>query len=178
MNTEQLPLQPPVPLTSTHLVTDFDCGVDSLNEWLGKRAWKNQAIGVSRTFVVTKKSEAPFQEIVIGYYCLSSAAIDRIELPKSKQRNMPDPIPAVLIGRLAVDVRYQGQKIGLSLLQDALCRIIAASQSIGVAYILVHALDDAAKRFYEINGFVAIPEQPLTLFLSVATATVAMESEQ
>ncbi len=166
-----------MPLTSTHLVTDFDCGVDSLNEWLGKRAWKNQAIGVSRTFVVTK-SGAPSQEIVIGYYCLSSAAIDRIELPKAKQRNMPDPIPAVLIGRLAVDVRYQGQKIGLSLLQDALCRIIAASQSIGVAYILVHALDDAAKRFYEINGFVAIPEQPLTLFLSVATATMAMKSEQ
>ena len=176
MGVEKLSIQPPVPLTSTHLVTDFDCGVDSLNEWLGKRAWKNQAIGVSRTFVVTK-SGAPFQEIVIGYYCLSSAAIDRIELPKPKQRNMPDPIPAVLIGRLAVDVRYQGQKIGLSLLQDALCRIVAASKSIGVAYILVHALDDAAKRFYEINGFVAIPEQPLTLFLSVATATMAMQSE-
>jgi hypothetical protein len=203
LGVEQLSLQPPVPLTSTHLVTDFDCGVDSLNEWLGKRAWKNQAIGGSRTFVVTNgesekcglgarafggklppktsllcPSGAPFQDIVIGYYCLSSAAIDRIELPKAKQRNMPDPIPAVLIGRLAVDVRYQGQKIGLSLLQDALCRIITASQSIGVAYILVHALDDAAKRFYEKNGFVAIPQQPLTLFLSVATATVAMQSEQ
>jgi GNAT superfamily N-acetyltransferase len=189
LGVENLSLQPPVPLTSTHLVIDFDCGVDSLNEWLGKRAWKNQVLGVSRTFVVTAgesekcglglcPSGSPFQDIVIGYYCLSSAAIDRIELPKSKQRNMPDPIPAVLIGRLAVDVSYQGQKIGLSLLQDALCRIIAASQSIGVAYILVHALDDAAKRFYEINGFTAIPEQPLTLFLSVATATMAMESEQ
>jgi GNAT superfamily N-acetyltransferase len=160
-----------VPLISTHVVTDFDCGVDSLNEWLSKRAWKNQAIGASRTFVVTNG------KIVIGYYCLSSAAIDRIELPKAKQRNMPDPIPSVLIGRLAVERRYQGQKIGLSLLQDAIYRIIAASQSIGIAYILVHALDDAAKRFYEINGFVAIPEQPLTLFLSVATATTAIQSE-
>lgn len=160
-----------MPLISTHVVTDFDCGVDSLNEWLSKRAWKNQAIGASRTFVVTNG------KIVIGYYCLSSAAIDRIELPKAKQRNMPDPIPSVLIGRLAVERRYQGQKIGLSLLQDAIYRIIAASQSIGIAYILVHALDDAAKRFYEINGFVAIPEQPLTLFLSVATATTAIQSE-
>jgi hypothetical protein len=80
---EQLPLQAPVPLTSTHLVTDFDCGVDSLNEWLGKRSWKNQLLGVSRTFVVCDG------EIVIGYYCLSSAAIDRLELPKAKQRNMP-----------------------------------------------------------------------------------------
>jgi hypothetical protein len=85
----QLPLQPPVPLTATHLVTDFDRGVDSLNEWLGKRAWKNHVLGVSRTFVVCDG------EIVIGYYCLSSAAItsgrqanDRIELPKAKQRNM------------------------------------------------------------------------------------------
>jgi GNAT superfamily N-acetyltransferase len=168
----QLPLQPPVPLTATHLVADFDCGVDSLNEWLGKRAWKNHVLDVSRTFVVCDR------EIVIGYYCLSGAAIDRIELPKAKQRNMPDPIPAVLIGRLAVDLRYQGRKIGVSLLQDALCRIITASQSIGVAYILVHALDDGAKRFYEINGFVAIPERPLTLFLSVATAVVAMQSQE
>ncbi|WP_309732958.1 GNAT family N-acetyltransferase [Chamaesiphon sp. OTE_75_metabat_556] len=170
MGLAQLPLQPPVPLTSTHLVTDFDCGVDSLNEWLCKRAWKNQTIGTSRTFVVSDG------EIVIGYYCLSSAAIDRVELPKAKQRNMPDPIPAVLIGRLAVDVRYQGRKIGVSLLQDALCRIIGASQSIGIAYILVHALDDSAKLFYETKGFVAIPEQPLTLFLPVATAALAMQS--
>lgn len=172
MGIAQLPLQPPTPLISTHLVTDFDCGVESLNEWLDKRAWKNQVLGVSRTFVITNG------EVVVGYYCLSSAAIDRIELPKAKQRNMPDPIPAILIGRLAVDLRYQGKKIGLSLLQDAICRIITASQSVGIAYILVHALDDAAKRFYEMNGFEAIPEQPLTLFLSVATATKAMQSEQ
>lgn len=172
MGIEQLSLQPPTALTATHLVTEFDCGVDSLNEWLDKRAWKNQVLDVSRTFVITNG------EVVIGYYCLSSAAIDRIELPKSRQRNMPDPIPAILIGRLAIDLRYQGQKIGLSLLQDAICRIITASQSIGIAYILVHALDDAAKRFYELNGFVAIPEQPLTLFLSVATVTKAIQSEQ
>ena len=172
MDVAQLPLQPPVPLTSTHLVADFDCGVDSLNDWLGKRAWKNQVLGGSRTFVVCDG------EVVIGYYCLSSAAIDRIELPKSRQRNMPDPIPAVLIGRLGVDLRYQGRKIGASLLQDALCRIITASQSIGIAYILVHALDDGAKRFYEVNGFAAIPERPLTLFLSVATAVVAMQAQE
>jgi GNAT superfamily N-acetyltransferase len=159
-----------VPLTATHLVTDFDCGVDSLNEWLGKRAWKNQVIGASRTFVVNEG------DTILGYYCLSSAAIDRIELPKAKQRNMPDPIPAALIGRLAVDLRYQGRKIGVSLLQDAVCRIIAASQTIGIAYILVHALDDGAKRFYENNGFVAIPEQQLTLFLSIATAMKVMQS--
>jgi GNAT superfamily N-acetyltransferase len=185
----QPPLQPPVPLTATHLVTDFDCGVDSLNEWLGKRAWKNHTIDVSRTFVVTDgesekcglglcPSGAPFQDIVVGYYCLSSAAIDRIELPKARQRNMPDPIPAVLIGRLAVDRRYQGQKIGMSLLQDAICRIVTASKSVGMAYILVHALDDGAKRFYEINGFVAIPERPLTLFLPVATAVAVIQSQE
>lgn len=189
MGITQLPLQPPVPLTATHLVTDFDCGVDSLNEWLGKRAWKNHTIDVSRTFVVTDRdsekcglglcpSRAPFQDIVVGYYCLSSAAIDRIEMPKARQRNMPDPIPAALIGRLAVDRRYQGQKIGVSLLQDAICRIVTASKSVGMAYILVHALDDEAKRFYEINGFVAISERPLTLFLPVATAVAAIQSSE
>jgi GNAT superfamily N-acetyltransferase len=143
-------------------------------------AWKNQTIDVSRTFVVTNG------DTVVGYYCLSSAAIDRIGLPKARPRNMPDPIPAALIGRLAVDShserlcqrRYQGQKIGVSLLQDAICRIVAASKSVGMAYILVHALDDGAKRFYEINGFVAIPERPLTLFLPVATAINFMQSEK
>jgi GNAT superfamily N-acetyltransferase len=164
------PLQPPVPLTANHLVTDFDCGVDSLNEWLSRRAWKNHTLDVSRTFVVTDG------DIVIGYYCLSSAAIDRIELPKARQRNMPDPIPAALIGRLAVDRKYQGQKIGMSLLQDAIYRIVTAAQSVGMAYILVHALDDRAKSFYENNGFVAIPERPLTLFLPVATAVAAIQS--
>jgi GNAT superfamily N-acetyltransferase len=164
----EVPLQPPVPLTTAHQVTDFDCGVDSLNEWLCKRAWKNQVIDVSRTFVICDG------ESVIGYYCLSSAAISRVEMPKGKQRNMPDPIPAALIGRLAVDRRYQGKKIGVSLLQDAIFRIITASQSIRVAYILVHALENTAKCFYEINGFVAIPDRPLTLFLPVATAIAAM----
>jgi ribosomal protein S18 acetylase RimI-like enzyme len=184
----KLPLQPPVALTATHLVTDFDCGVDSLNEWLGKRAWKNHTIDVSRTFVVTDSesekcglglcpSGSPFQDIVVGYYCLSSAAIDRIELPKARQRNMPDPIPAALIGRLAVDLRYQGQKIGMSLLQDAIYRIVTASKSVGMAYLLVHALDDGAKRFYEANGFMAIPERPLTLFLPIATAAAAIQSQ-
>ena len=75
-------------------------------------------------------------------------------------------------------MRYQGRKIGVSLLQDALNRIITASQSIRVAYILVHVLDDGAKRFYEVNGFVAIPERPLTLFLPVATTVVAMQFQE
>ena len=142
------------------------------NEWLGKRAWKNHTIDVSRTFVVTDG------DIVVGYYCLSSAAIDRIEMPKARQRNMPDPIPAALIGRLAVDRKYQGQKIGVSLLQDAIYRIVTAAKSVGMAYILVHALDDRAKLFYESYGFVAIPERPLTLFLPIATAVAAIQSQE
>jgi predicted N-acetyltransferase YhbS len=165
-------LQSPTPLTPNLQTTDFDCGVDSLNDWLCKRAWKNQVNDVSRTFVVCDG------EMIVGYYCLSSAAIGRLDLPKSKQRNMPDPIPAALIGRLAVDIRYQGQKIGVSLLQDAILRVVNAAQNIGVAYILVHALDDVAKSFYEANGFVSIPEQPLTLFIPVATIATAINNEQ
>jgi GNAT superfamily N-acetyltransferase len=162
-------LQLPAPLTPNLQTTNFDCGVDSLNDWLCKRAWKNQINDVLRTFVVCDG------EIIVGYYCLSSAAIDRLDLPKSKQRNMPDPIPVVLIGRLAVDKRYQGKKIGVSLLQDAILRVVNAAQNIGVAYILVHALDDVAKHFYEVNGFISIPEQPLTLFIPVATAVAAID---
>jgi predicted N-acetyltransferase YhbS len=161
-------MQPPVPLSNSHLIADFDCGVESLNDWLRKRAWKNQASNVSRTYVVCKEKN------IIGYYCLSSAAIDREDMPKSQQRNMPDPIPAVLIGRLAVDLKYKGRGIGAGLLQDALVRIVTASQTVGIAYILVRALDVEAKRFYEKYGFVAIPEETLTLFLPVATALAAL----
>jgi predicted N-acetyltransferase YhbS len=157
-------MESPVPLKPSHLVTDFDCGVNSLNDWLCRRAWKNQIGDVSRTFVVCE------EEIVIGYYCLSSAAIGRIEMPKSRQRNMPDPIPAALIGRLAVDLKHRGKGIGAGLLQDAIIRIVTASQNLGIAYILVRALNDSAKSFYEKHGFVAIPDEPLTLFLPVATA--------
>jgi predicted N-acetyltransferase YhbS len=161
---ENLFLQPPVALTSDHILSDFDCGVDSLNDWLHKRAWKNQLLDVSRTFVVCD------QQRVVGYYCLSSAAIGRISMPKARQRNMPDPIPAVLLGRLAVDRHYQGQKIGVGLLQDAVLRVVQISETIGTAYILVHALDDAAQGFYQTFGFMPIAETPLTLFLPVATA--------
>ncbi len=158
-------LQAPVPLTDAHVVQDFDCGVESLNDWLQRRAWKNQLLDVSRTFIVCQEDQ------VVGYYCLSSAAIGRHSMPKSRQRNMPDPIPAVLIGRLAVDRRYQGRKIGVGLLQDAVLRIVQVAQTIGTAYIVVHALDEAAQGFYQTYGFTSIPETPLTLFLPVSTAT-------
>jgi GNAT superfamily N-acetyltransferase len=119
----------------------------------------NQIADVSRTFVVCDG------EAVLGYYCLSGAAIGRMEMPKARRRNMPDPILAVLIGRLAVDLKYRGKGIGVGLLRDAIVRIVTTSQSIGIAYILVRALDDTAKSFYERNGFVAIPKEPLTLLL-------------
>ena len=106
-------LLPPSPLTPSHELADFDCGVTSLNEWLKKRALKNHVAGASRCFVLCAGATA------IGYYCLSAGAIGHDAAPKEMRRNMPNPLPILLLGRLAVDQRYHNQGLGRALLRDA-----------------------------------------------------------
>lgn len=154
-------MQPPVPLADFHDLGAFDSGVASLDEWLRRRARANQAGGASRTYVVADG------ELVVGYYCLASGAIAAIDAPSAIRRNMPDPIPIALLGRLAIDRRQQGQGLGTALLQDAVMRTMRAAEIIGVRGLIVHALSDAAKAFYERYGFVASPTSPLTLALSL-----------
>jgi GNAT superfamily N-acetyltransferase len=150
-------LNAPVPLGLEHSTQGFDCGVESLNEWLRSRAWKNQLTGASRTYVTTEEST------VAGYYCLSSGALAATDAPGSIRRNMPDPIPIAIIGRLAVDKAWHGKAIGAALLQDAIERSAEAAKILGILGVLVHALSDQAKVFYERHGFIASPHQPLTL---------------
>ena len=156
-------LSPPAPITADLDLSNFDCGDISLNEWLKKRALKNHAAGASRCFVVCSGAE------VMGYYSLSAGAISLQTAPKALRRNMPDPLPVLLLGRLAVDKRYHNQGIGQALLRDALLRAVHVSADAGVFAILVHALSDPAKQFYLSRGFVASPLQPMTLMMTLAT---------
>jgi GNAT superfamily N-acetyltransferase len=156
-------LTPPAPLTPDHVLDDFGCGEPSLDEWLKKRALKNQVSGASRCFVITDS------RAVVGYYCLSAGAISHEAAPKAMRRNMPDPLPVVLLGRLAIDRRYHNRGLGQALMRDALLRAVHVASDTGVFAVLVHALSDAAKRFYLSRGFVESPLQPMTLIMTLAT---------
>ena len=158
-----LNLTPPAPITADQCLANFDSGEFSLNEWLKKRALKNHAVGASRCFVSCAGPE------VIGYYSLSAGAISHEVAPKSLRRNMPDPLPVLLLGRLAVDKRYHNQGIGQALLRDAMMRAVNVSGDAGVSAILVHALSDQAKQFYLSRGFVESPLQPMTLMMTLET---------
>jgi GNAT superfamily N-acetyltransferase len=142
-----------------HNVSLFDCGVPILNDWLKRRALRNEASGVSRTYVITHSGD------VIGYYTLASGGIARSEAPKALQRNAPDPIPVIILGRLAVDKRFQGRGLGTALLRDATLRTLAVSNAVGVKALLDHALDEEAKAFYIGQGFLESPINTMTLCL-------------
>ncbi|MDX7986840.1 GNAT family N-acetyltransferase [Xenorhabdus sp. 12] len=150
-------------LTAEHNVKDFYCQHETLNEWLSRRALKNNKLGASRTFVICKEGTKD----VIGYYCLSAGSINHIESTPSLKRNMPDPIPVVLLGRLAIDVEYQGKKLGALLLQNAWKRVASTAEQVGISAIIVHAFDESARTFYMRLGFVQSPLEPYTLMLSL-----------
>ncbi len=149
----------PTVLNDSHSVSEFDCGNYALNDWLKKRALKNQKSGASRTFVICQESQ------VIGYYALASGSVERMDSPKSIARNMPEPIPVMVLGRLAVDTHMQGQKLGSALLKNALLRTLSVSENVGIRAVLVHAISADAKRFYLNYGFQVSPIDPMTLML-------------
>lgn len=148
-------------LTAHHDSSCFDCGASSLNDWLQKQALRNAASGASQTFVVCEKQE------VIGYYALATGSVARQEAPGNIRRRMPDPVPVIVLGRLAVDLKWQQSGIGPGLLKDAVMRAVSVSQQVGVRALLVHALDEKAKGFYTHHGFIESPMDPMTLMLSL-----------
>ena len=158
-------LDAPQPLAAHHTPTEFDCGQAALNTWLQRRAMANQSSGASRTFVV-----ADPEHRVFGYYGIAAGAVSHADATTATRRNMPDPVPVMVLARLAVDIRTQGLKLGAGLLQDAVRRVLVVSENAGVRALLVHAIDERAKQFYEHYGFQASPLHPMTLMLRLANA--------
>ncbi|NRQ43096.1 GNAT family N-acetyltransferase [Rheinheimera sp. YQF-2] len=154
----------PQPLTVNHLLDSFSCGETELDNWLKKRAMANQLRGASRTFVVTDR-----QNTVLGYYALAAGAVALQAATANVRRNMPDPVPVLVLARLAVDRRAQGIKLGAGLLQDAVQRAVNVSQNTGVRALLVHALNARAKQFYQYYGFAESPLNPLVLMLRLTS---------
>lgn len=162
------PMSVPEPIRVDHELDRFDCGVASLNEWLKKRSRKNENRGASRTYVVADDAR------VIGYYCLAAGAVALRYAPKPLTHNMPDPIPVLVLGRLAVDLAYQRRGLGRALLRNAVLRTLQAGDIAGVAALLVHALSEEAKSFYLSCGFRESPIQPMTLCLRLADVRAEM----
>jgi GNAT superfamily N-acetyltransferase len=160
-------LSDPVPLTAEHDLAAFDCGEPALNEWLRLRALKNES-RFSRTYVMCESRR------VVAYFCISAGAVDRAAAPGKVRRNAPDTIPVSVIGRLAVSQDHAGKGLGADMLSDALRRIAVASQSIGIGAVLVHAKNDAAKRFYmKWAEFIEYPADSRILFLPIETVVAA-----
>lgn len=155
-----LALSAPQPLVAGHQLNGFECGEHALDDWLKRRAMSNQLGGASRTFVVVDKENR-----VYGYYAMAAGAVSHRLATGAVRRNMPDPIPVLVLGRLAVDSRAQGLKLGAAMLKDAVSRAIAVSHDTGVRALLVHAIHERAKQFYEHYGFQESPQHPLTLML-------------
>jgi GNAT superfamily N-acetyltransferase len=163
-------LSAPVPLTAEHDVSAFDCGEPVLNDWLRHRALRNES-RFSRTYVVSAGNR------VVAYCCISAGAVERAAAPGKVRRNAPDAIPVSVIGRLAVSRGYAGKGLGADILSDALSRIALAAETIGIAAVLVHAKDDAAKRFYmKCAEFIEYPADSRTLYLPIETVVAALRS--
>lgn len=157
----------PVPLSADHDLSDFDCGVPVLNDWLKQRALRNES-RFSRTYVVCDGNR------VAGYYCISAGAVERAAAPGKLRRNAPASIPISTIGRLAVSQAYARRGLGSDLLGDALRRVALASQTIGIGAVLVQAKDAAAKGFYLSRAeFEEYPADSRTLYLPIETIVAA-----
>jgi GNAT superfamily N-acetyltransferase len=147
---------PPRPLAKSDDRDVFDCGRDALNAWFRRHAWSNHVGGASRVSVIADATSGK----LIGYVTLSAAQIERAFLPKPQQRNRPDPVPATLLGQLAVDTAYQGQGHAASLLMFALRTALNASETIASVGVITHPLDDAVRGFYRRWGFQDLPFDP------------------
>ena len=157
-------LTAPEALSADHILDDFDCGNDALNDWLKRRAIKNETSGASRTYVVCHQSH------VIAYYTLATGAVQCTDAPGRIRRNMPDPIPVMVLGRLAVHLDWQKKGLGGDLLADGVKRTLQAAEIAGIRAFAVHALSDEAKQFYERFGFQPSPTDPMDLMITLKDA--------
>ncbi|MBN4046652.1 GNAT family N-acetyltransferase [bacterium AH-315-P15] len=162
-------LSSPEPIQARHDSSTFDSGRAVLDNWIRQKAIQNETAGASRTYVVCEGAR------VVAYYCLSTGSVDRQKTPGKIKRNMPDPIPVMLMGRLAVDVSQQERGLGGALLRDAILRTLKAADIAGIRAILVHALDNEAAKFYLHHGFIKSPIDSFVLMLPLDTARSAIQ---
>ena len=149
-------LTPPRPLLAGDNRETFDCGREALNQWFRRHAWRNQQTGASRTSIICDATAGD----IVGYVSLCTAQIERDYLPKAAQRNQPSPLPAILLGQLAIDRRYHGQGHARSLVWFARAPPLRLSRDLGCFGVLTHPIDDSVREFYRRFGFEDLPFDP------------------
>jgi GNAT superfamily N-acetyltransferase len=157
-----LALSPPGPLSAADDVGAFDCGNDLLNDWLRDQALRSEGRS-ARAYVVKDGAR------VAGYYSLATGGVARESVARKIRQGLPRLVPVMVLGRLAVDLMYQGRGIGRGLLKDALLRTLQVSREVGVRALLVHAIGGEAKKFYAAHRFIEFPAGTRTLFLPIET---------
>lgn len=162
----------PQRISSEHLVADFDCGEISLNDWLKQRALKNDLTDASRTYVVCHENK------VVAYYSLHLGSIQQSDAVRKIKRNMPNPIPAIVLGRLAVDINHQGRGLARALIKDMFLRAIKVAEIAGTKAVLVKALNENVAIFYQSFGFVRSKTDPLLLMKSISEVRTSFESSE
>jgi len=165
-------LTAPEKLSAEHDLSAFDSGEPVLDDWLRRRALQNEISGASRTYVVCAGKQ------VAAYYTLAVGAVSHELAPGRVRRNMPDPIPVMTLGRLAIDTRFQGRGLGTGLLRDAILRTVQASEIAGIRAILVHAISERARAFYEKHGFIPSPVDQRTVMITLSEARVIVEGKK
>lgn len=163
---------PPRAITPEDRLDGFDCGKPALDDWLKGQAIESEG-RTARTYVVTATAGTEAGAIV-GYYCLANGGVTRKEMPGKIRHGLPNPVPVMVLGRLAVDRRHAGKSIGSAMLKEALQRTVEASRIAGVRALLVHAIDDEAVTFYTRYGFQVFPTGSRTLFLPIETIIAAL----
>jgi GNAT superfamily N-acetyltransferase len=160
----------PRPISESDEVATFDSGEPSLDEYLRRRALANHVQGASRCFVTCRERR------VVGYYALATSSVEHASAPGKVRRNMPDPVPVILLSRLAVDRKEQGNGLGKNLLRDAIERCVGVAEQVGVRAMLVHALHEDARSFYAQYDFEPSPTDPLHLLLTMKDARALIGS--
>ncbi|MGH2860070.1 MAG: GNAT family N-acetyltransferase [Solirubrobacteraceae bacterium] len=155
-------------IAARHDLAGFACGDETLDHWLRDSALRADAMGTARTYVWTEKN------IAVGYFSLCPHEVRRDELPSKLGHGAPHSIPAILLARLALETSLHRQGLGASLLLDALTRATDAIEIAGGRLIVVDAIDEPARRFYEHHGFRAAPTRPARLFRKASDVTAAL----
>jgi GNAT superfamily N-acetyltransferase len=165
------PLSKVEPISESHDLSRFDCGThESLNDWLKRFALTNQKNESARTYVVHRDGA------VVGYYSISAGSVSVEESPARIAKGLArHPIPVILLARLAVDKNEKGTGLGKALLKDALARIAHAADIVGARAVLVHAIDEPARKFYEHFDFEPSPVHELQLMLLMKDLRKALE---
>lgn len=164
-------MKAPALLTAAHVLDTFDCGNDVMNAWLRQRALRNQDEGATRTFVVTND-----QDQVLGYYSLAVGSCRRDDAPSNISRGMPEPIPMMILARLAVDNSHQGKGLGRQLIGDAVLRTLRVAEEAGIRALMVSAIDAAAADYYVKLGFVRARQSADVLMLRLGVAQTILNA--